>query len=367
MFSFKKRIACDETGTEDVAQVSQAISKLETKLNAAKSQMDKYYESKNVRSRFVSFWRFMDASIVIKRRLTEKLGFTVTNAFLKMIELAVDCKLVDTTQDLVHFDNGALPGAFIMAMRTYMEMNSQSGRYIWHGSSLIDPDNPHVLTDEYGLWASNPDNFMMNESNNGDVTLARNIADWSRRIKTRPNLYTSDIGMDVTGDYNNQESIHMHANFGQVVAALALLRQGGHMVIKMYTFFKDFSIGLIALAAQHFDEFYITKPFSSRPSNSEIYLVGRCFRGISEFELKKLLVRIDDFDAKQTLVSTLPKSCAADICESAKEIYTRQANRITEGIRTFNSSSQIRQKFINEAKETRKKVARKWFEQYIQV
>jgi hypothetical protein len=44
-----------------------------------------------------------------------------------------------------------------------------------------------------------------------------------------------------------------------------------------------------------FETFYVCKPITSKPANSEIYLVGKYFRGISDDMKISLLARVDNW------------------------------------------------------------------------
>jgi hypothetical protein len=121
----------------------------------------------------------------------------------------------------------------------------------------------------------------------GDVTDPTTVISLGIGVKSRFGntagavLYTSDAGIDVTGDYAGQEENTSAINYGQIISGLLSLAPGGNFVTKQYTFFTPFSRSLIALVAGFFDETYITKPATSRPGNSEIYLVGKGFKGLS--------------------------------------------------------------------------------------
>src|SRR5947209_17256698 len=42
---------------------------------------------------------------------------------------------------------------------------------------------------------------------------------------------------------------------------------------------RPFTAGLLAIVSTLFGEVYVTKPATSRPANSEVYVVGRGFKG----------------------------------------------------------------------------------------
>lgn len=56
---------------------------------------------------------------------------------------------------------------------------------------------------------------------------------------------------------------------------LSTLKKGGNFVCKFFDMLTPFTINLVWLLYQLFDEICIAKPFSSRPANSERYVVCR--------------------------------------------------------------------------------------------
>ena len=107
---------------------------------------------------------------------------------------------------------------------------------------------------------------------------------------------------------------------------------GGHFVTKQFTFVTPFSRSLIAIVASLFDETYITKPKTSRPTNSEVYLVGKGFKGISPELAKALLDRCEAYKTLDKLPTTWgsllqPAVLAqvdADILVAAQEVHGEQ-------------------------------------------
>ena len=119
---------------------------------------------------------------------------------------------------------------------------------------------------------------------------------------------------------------------GQVVSGLLSLAIGGHFVTKQFTFVTPFTRSLIAIVASLFDQTYITKPKTSRPLNSEIYLVGKGFKGISPELAQALLDRCEAYKASDKLWTTWgsmlqPDILArvdADILVAAQEVHGDQ-------------------------------------------
>ncbi|KAF9421128.1 hypothetical protein HW555_002840 [Spodoptera exigua] len=83
----------------------------------------------------------------------------------------------------------------------------------------------------------------------------------------------ADGGFSVQGQENIQEILSKQLYLCQCLAALMLVRTGGHFVVKLFDVFTLFSVGLVYIMYRCFDKVCIHKPVTSRPANSERYLV----------------------------------------------------------------------------------------------
>ena len=132
----------------------------------------------------------------------------------------------------------------------------------------------------------------------GDLSRVDDIRELARRAKAKLgeiDLYTSDVGIDVSEDYARQEEHTARLNFGQILLGLLTLRIGGVFVVKTYTFTHPFSLSVIGVCAASFDTLLVTKPQTSRPTNSETYLVGFGFRGLPPAAEEVLFRSFEDF------------------------------------------------------------------------
>ena len=227
-------------------------------------------------------------------------GFpAATNATLKMHEIIIQMGLIDCASGGVRaFCDAELPGAFIMAINHFVRTMCPAAAFDWVGSSYFPAaaaasGDATILGDQYGLYAQNRGHWLMGPRPNamppgepdvsGDLTDADTVARLADAVHARfaagATLATSDAGIDVSEDYSKQESLTARLNYGQVLAAALALAPGGHLVTKTYTFTAPFSRSVVALVAALFDESYVVKPLTSRPSNSEVYVVGKGFRG----------------------------------------------------------------------------------------
>jgi cap2 methyltransferase len=79
-------------------------------------------------------------------------------------------------------------------------------------------------------------------------------------------------------------------HLGHLLCALATLSKHGAMVLKEFTQFEAPSISLLYLMSFCFAELKIVKPATSRPGNSEIYIIGMDYKkNLSVLQIEKLL------------------------------------------------------------------------------
>ncbi|XP_052871057.1 cap-specific mRNA (nucleoside-2'-O-)-methyltransferase 1-like [Anopheles cruzii] len=130
-----------------------------------------------------------------------------------------------------------------------------------------------------GFTAGGPETFdpYYGPKDNGDIFDPENIngfADYViKQTETGVHLMMADGGFSVEGHENEQETYSKQLYLCQVIVALAIVRPGGNFVVKLFDIFTPFSVGLVYLVYRCFRQICICKPNSSRPANSERYLV----------------------------------------------------------------------------------------------
>lgn len=87
-------------------------------------------------------------------------------------------------------------------------------------------------------------------------------------------LVTCDGGFDVTGSENEQETLHLPLIAAELALGLETLAEEGTLVCKMFTTHSPCSLQLLYLLGTCFDRITLVKPKTSRPANSERYVVA---------------------------------------------------------------------------------------------
>lgn len=225
----------------------------------------------------------------------EKAGVRlVTNAWTKFYELFSEYYVDDKSDQNVRiFFNAELPGAGVLATNHFMATRA-SRTMEWRASSLVGHG---ALGDYFSLQANYKNNWLMNSWNDGDSTQSMNIDDFVGQLRDPVDIYTHDAGTeDRSKDFNNQELINSKLHFGCALAGFRTLRRGGMFIAKQFTCFENVTLRLMNLYAALFDEFWICKPSCSREANSEMYFVGRGYRGMSAALQQRLTEMLDAWD-----------------------------------------------------------------------
>ena len=327
------------------------ISELDTekdKLAAIKSKLDIEYK----KPRFAAYWSNFDPFKYEKANIAQ-IGNTsnVSNAWVKCTELINAFDLANPLTNVrkktfMHFDNAAFPGSFIVA--THHLINTLykkfAGKYLWRASSLLEANAQAAvpLEDKYGLYANFQDKWLMHKKNNGDVLNEANQIDFCDQLGNSVDLYTSDLGFDVSSDYNNQELMQLPANIGQILTGLLTLKKGGSLITKQYTAFEPTTISVMYAVSHFFDEFYLCKPYSSRMANSEMYLIGKGFHGgvyLTHPYIKALFDRISGrvpIDIPLFGYDDYPQEYLDIVIKSAVEMTALQSNKLDLDIKRTN-------------------------------
>ena len=177
-----------------------------------------------------------------------------SRAAFKIEEILARNRLVPKNAKIV--DLGCAPGGWLAIL---VQAVGSSGRVV--GVDLAPVKNPPV----------------------GAITIAGDILDASvaarvaNELGGRANLVTSDLAPKLTGIAARDEARSRELIDAALAFAIAILAPGGAMVAKLFmgAEFKD----VVDSFKRHFVNVEVTRTKASRPGSSELYVVGRDFRG----------------------------------------------------------------------------------------
>ena len=132
----------------------------------------------------------------------------------------------------------------------------------------------------HDFFAGNPETFdpYYGINENGNIFDPSNIESLTKYVlcqtqESGVHFMMADGGFSVENQENLQEILSKQLYLCQCIVALSIVREKGHFVCKMFDLFTPFSVGLVYLMYKCFQQICILKPNTSRPANSERYLV----------------------------------------------------------------------------------------------
>ncbi|XP_070494607.1 cap-specific mRNA (nucleoside-2'-O-)-methyltransferase 1-like [Chironomus tepperi] len=140
----------------------------------------------------------------------------------------------------------------------------------------LKADNDFKLFD---FIAGTPETFTPFYGTNGDGNVydPENLKSFENLILNQTesgvHFMMADGGFSVEGNENIQEILSKQMYLAQCLCALLIVKTNGHFVVKLFDLFTPFSVSLIYLMHKCFTQISICKPNTSRPANSERYLV----------------------------------------------------------------------------------------------
>jgi 23S rRNA U2552 (ribose-2'-O)-methylase RlmE/FtsJ len=144
----------------------------------------------------------------------------------------------------------------------------------------------------------------------GNIISAVNFQHCASKYQNSCNLITADGGFDFSCDFNNQETMVLRLLIAELGFALALQKQGGHFILKLFDTFTKPTIDVICVLCNFYKTVYVSKPCTSRHANSERYLVCKHFKPASTQDLMPqlhaLFGELEHLPATAIITSLLP-------------------------------------------------------------
>lgn len=167
----------------------------------------------------------------------------------------------------------------------------------------------------------------------GDIFNPNNQAAFIQFVKENTDgkgvhFVMADGGFSVEGQENIQEILSKQLYLCQFLVAISILRKDGHFVCKLFDLFTPFSIGLVYLMYRIFHKVSIIKPVTSRPANSERYIV--CKNLSADFDSVRQYFHEINLDLNKLLSATstedINEIVPYDVLENDAEFFTYMFN-----------------------------------------
>ena len=261
----------------------------------------------------------------------------ISRAFFKFWEIMYDFQLLEN-KNMVYGGLAEGPGGFIEAFGFYRRKFFLRNNDIIHCITLKDLDNSNVPG-----WKNITGykyNISWGADGTGDLYKLENIINFSNLFKhNKADLVTGDGGFDFSMDYTNQEISAQKLIFCEIVTGLSILKGGGNMVIKIFDMFYKTTKEILYMLTFFFKDVHIVKPHTSRPANSEKYVVCKNFTNISKRHLFQLYDIINSFNNTNCIylksLLTKPIPIGFEKCINSYNLYSI-SNQLKYIIKTYN-------------------------------
>ena len=219
----------------------------------------------------------------------------ISRAYFKFWEILQDFKLLDNTKKKYIFAALAEgPGGFVECFVNKRKKDFQ-GKYDQIFCITLKP-----VRHEIPGWSKTIKvlkrykNIYIDygKDNTGDLYNIENIIHFKKKIQEKVDLVSADGGFDYSINFDRQEELSYRLIFSEIVTAFTILKKGGNFVLKIFDIFTELTLKMMYLLASFYEKITFTKPNTSRPANSERYVICENFQGMSEellFKLHKII------------------------------------------------------------------------------
>ena len=273
-------------------------------LNKLKLQIDNNCDNWDFVKKYTNPYEFIHTNVPNNKKCISKLK-PLSRSFYKMIEITNMLHLLDdfknTNINTFHLAEG--PGGFIEAI-TYMRKNINDN---YHGMTLIN-DDPHVpgWNKSANFLKDNSNvNILYGPSNNGDLLDVENLKFCNEKYGNTMNIITADGGFDFSIDFNKQEILATNLLFAQVSFAIAMQKNNGHFILKIFDIFTKTTSDIIYLLSTLYKQVFIVKPSTSRLANSEKYIVCKYFKGNNPLIIHNIISQFHKLKENEFITSIL--------------------------------------------------------------
>lgn len=248
-----------------------------------------------------------------KKKNFENIAYYIplSRSYFKMIEMIQDLTLLDNLSVSHPYRSAHLaegPGGFIEAISNKIKARRRFMADRYYGMTLRSNSKeiPGWDKSTYFLNSHPEITICYGEDNTGNLYNIQNLYHLHSVIGEPCYLVTADGGFDFSVDFNLQEIQSYRLILSQLIGAFILLKDGGHFVCKVFDTYTRFTIELLWVMAVCFDEINIIKPLTSRPANSERYVVAkRCDRSKVDMYLPHLIEVAQQWDDTRYMYSMI--------------------------------------------------------------
>lgn len=266
-------ISESEINPQDVSMIYYNHT-LRQSIHSVKTEIDNHVDAWERNKKYMNPYEFINTRYDSRTPMVCSYE-PISRAFFKMIEILNNYEFnFPPTMTSFHLAEG--PGGFIEALNytrqnhcdTYYGMtlmNDEKDTPKWNKFDKYLNDNKHIII-QYGADGT------------GNLYHIENLEYVKHRYENSIDFITADGGFDYSIDFNKQEENSLNLVFSEICFALMMQKKGGSFVLKVFDLLSSASFELVYLLTYLYNDVFIMKPSTSRPANSEKYIVCLNFR-----------------------------------------------------------------------------------------
>lgn len=215
----------------------------------------------------------------------------VSRAYYKLWEILQDFN-INCKGDSLHLAES--PGGFIQATVDYRRVKYRTEHYKTYSVSLNSEEGDFEVPKFHKtIYETKNVEIFDFDKGDGDITKVDTFFNLQKELKSKEIcLVTADGGINDHGEFNNKEIKHVNLIFSELVQAVFVLKDGGTFIVKIFDIFTDATVNTIYLLSYLFGNVKISKPLTSRYTNSEKYMVCTNFRKEKFTSIRNKLFRL---------------------------------------------------------------------------
>ena len=184
-----------------------------------------------------------------------------------------------------------------------------------------------------------------------EPTSFKSVMDKIRELSPKYAFITADGGIDEQRMYLQKEQLHYDLIFAEIVMTLLTQEMGGTCMIKIFETFTTTTLSIVYFLCSCYESFEIVKPLTSRPTNSERYVVCSGFRGCPWSEQVLLDLMKTNITSRMTLNYPLPETFQKLMDAKSREITQMQMDTIHQVITKIRTDTFIDRRDYHDIKD----------------
>jgi 23S rRNA U2552 (ribose-2'-O)-methylase RlmE/FtsJ/DNA-directed RNA polymerase subunit E'/Rpb7 len=325
----------------------------------------------------------------------------ITRAYFKLWEVLSDTHILDqyVNQPINIANLAEGPGGFIQCVLDFRNRQHKSEwkQDTYHAITIKQNVNIASLKsvqdwDNYPKGKTyfekvNSEGYKVNlsygQTGDGNMLNIDNIRHFSDQIgDNKCQLITSDGGIFLSDEeYGTQELNNAKLFFSEIITAIANQAPGGAFVLKIYDIYYDVTVQLLHLLGMYYDKLALIKPRTSRPANSEKYVVCTGFKTIPadqlDEQIKVLMDKLHQWITNETatkkkkymsnlfpLIQKDQSSFVDNIVQFNKYNVELQMVKINEGLEIAMYEKYKDRAFMTKYDDNQREIGKEWCESY---